>query len=516
MLSELQKLALVPRQQEEPHSSVAALQDIGVSRLEIVQRASQDLDFFAAMILGEVYQYKFSDYHHALWHLLTTAALKSVGKPKYALGVPRGFAKTVLGKLFIAWLVLYTDHKFVLVVCNTATLAINFLADVADMLDTPNIKLVYGDWRLAMEKDTGDLKKFAFQGRNCILAALGSGSSLRGLNIKYERPSFILMDDMQNRDEAENPEIAKDLLVWMLGTLMKAANPKRCVYCFVGNMYPFEGSILRKLKHDPGWTSLITGAILADGTSLWPEHRSVEDLLEELRSDTDLGHPELFYAEVMNDEEAGTVSGIDVSKIPHPEETLQDWQAQAGYVIIDPSLGKKKSDDVAIGAFLVYDGKHICRELAVGKFNSEETIMESVRLCGKYGIPLIAVEAGGFQESLCFWFTRVFEKVGIEGIMVVTVTTGGMQKVARIKEMFKQLLSGYLMLHKTVRSQVIYQITQFNPLKPALNKDDILDVCAYSPKVWSENMHNCVLHLQAELLGETADAMHTENLALAF
>jgi hypothetical protein len=459
-----------------------ALLDVSADRDSISEMARQNLDFLAALILTEIYDYGYPDLFHAIWQLITTEAIQPRGKPKYALGIPRGFSKTVVLKLYVVWVILFTNRRFILVVCNTAKLAENFLSDVADMLENANIKNIFGHWYAAGEQDTLSFKKFHYRSRDIVLAALGAGSSIRGLNLKYVRPDVVIMDDMQNRDEAANPLVAKELLVWMLGTLMKACHPHRCIFIFVGNMYPFEGSILRKLKHTPEWMSFITGAILADGNSLWPEHRSLDDLLGELRSDTDMGHPEIFFSEVMNDEESGTVSGIDTSKLPMAPEHLDAVVAQGGCVIIDPSLGKKKGDDLGIGAFLIYDGIPVLREVISDKMSPMETIHKATAMAIKYSIQLIVVEGGAYQATLIFWFDQIYAQMGVTGIHVGEITTGGMQKNSRISSMLKQFLKGELLVHKTARSAVIYQITQWNPLKTA-NKDEILDLMAYVFKV---------------------------------
>jgi hypothetical protein len=491
------------------------LLDVSLSREEITNGARQSLDFLASLILTDIYEYGYPDLFHAIWQLITVEATTVKGKPKYALGIPRGFSKTVVLKLYVVWLILFSTRRFILVVCNTAKLAENFLSDVTDMLNNINIKATFGAWNAACEQDTLAQKKFSFRGREIVLAALGAGSSLRGLNLKFVRPDVVIMDDMQNRDEAANPEIAKQLLIWMLGTLMKACHPHRCIFIFVGNMYPFEGSILRKLKHSAEWVSFITGAIVADGDSLWPEHRTLEDLLAELQSDTDMGHPEIFFSEVMNDEDSGTVSGIDVSKLPSCPEYLDTIVAQGGCVIIDPSLGKKSGDDLGIGAFLIYDGIPICREVISTKMSPLETIHKATALAAKYSMQLIICEGGAYQATLIFWFEQIYAQMGITGIHVGEITTGGMQKNARIRTMLKQLLAGEILLHKTARSAVIYQITQWNPLK-TVNKDELLDLLAYIYKameIHAEWMPLLISDVEATILSESA---HSNTLALPF
>ena len=489
--------------------------EVSASRGELVAGCRESLDFLASLIITDIYAYGYPAALQAVWQLICNAGSEVVGKPKYAIGIPRGFSKTIILKLYVVWLILFSDRHFILVVCNTATHANNFIADVQDMLSCESIVSIFGDWRAGLEKDTQELKKFNFRGRNIILAGIGSEGSVRGLNIKYRRPDIVLMDDMQNREQAENPVVASGLFDWMLGTLMKACHPQKCVFIFVGNMYPFEGSILRKLKHSKEWVAFITGAILADGESLWPEHRSIEDLLSELAFDTEQGRPQLFFSEVMNDEESGTVSGIDVSRIPDCPSHLDISQAQGGFIIIDPSLGKKAGDDLAIGAFLVYDGTPVLVELEAGPFDPGTTIKKATFLAVKYSMQLIVVESGAYQATLKYWFDFIFAQLGISGIQVALVSPAGMAKNTRIVEMFKHLLKGTLLLHKRVKSAVIYQITQFNPLKTN-NKDDCLDVCAYAYKVIAEQPQHVPLLILENLEYDLPASSSADDLHLGF
>lgn len=503
--------------QQEIDASFTADETVNanVSRSDVIEACRTQLDFLAALILVDVFKYGYPPLFQAIWQMICNASQATLGKPKYALGIPRGFSKTIILKLYVVWLVLFSDRRFILVVCNTETHAINFLSDVWSMLDNMNIRAIFGNWRAGMgDADTKQVKKFSFRGRDIVIAGLGSGGSPRGLNINFVRPDVVIMDDMQNRDEAKNLEIAKESMEWMLGTLMKACHPQRCVFIFVGNMYPFEGSILRKLKHSKSWISLITGAILADGNSIWPQHRSVEDLLEELAVDEEQGHPEIFHAEVMNDEEGGTVSGIDVSKIPLISEQLTPEYAQGGYIIIDPSLKKKKSDATAIGACLVFDGVPVLWEVVAKKLDPGETIQQALFLCMKYGMQLVAVESVAYQSSLIYWFNKVLVELNIDGIHVDEIFTGGMAKNARIAAWLKKLLAGKNMLSKSCRSQVIYQITQWNPLM-SNNVDDMLDVGAYMDDVLHMYPEHVPLLIQASA-EEIATASHTDSLQLAF
>src|SRR5574341_91887 len=467
-------------EQDSINSTTPASKSPAYPRDEVIANCKADLNFLAGISIPDIFKYFFPAIFIAIWGLLIEAVGKNRGLLQLAIGLPRGFAKTAFLKLFTLYCILFTDRNFILIVCNTEQLAMNFIADVIDILESPNMKSLFGDWKLGIEKDTQSLKKFGFRGRDITLAGIGVGTSMRGLNLKFRRPDVIIMDDMQAREDAEQKLVALKQLTWMMGTLMKARSYERCLFVFVGNMYPYEDCILRKLKYNSKWISFICGAILADGKSLWEELRPINDLLAELENDIELGHPEIFYYEVLNDEEAGTVSGIDISKIPAYPQGLDSIEPQGGCIIIDPATGKKQGNDVSIGKILIYDGKPVLRELKVDKYSPLEAIHVSLKMALESGIKVIAVESNAYQYTFLFWFDFVMKQLQIEGsgIQLCELYAGALSKNAKIKDMLANLLKGLILLHPSIREQVVYQIVHWNPLK-IHNTDDILDLLAW-------------------------------------
>jgi hypothetical protein len=267
-------------------------------------------------------------------------------------------------KLFILYCILFTDKRFILIICENSSKAVNILSDIADMLNEENIKKTFGDWRLGIETDRQELKKFGFRGRNIILLAVGADSGIRGITLKNERPDVMLFDDIQSRECADSQVQSEALERWMVGTAMKAKSPRGCLFLFTANMYPTKWSILRKLKSNPNWIKFIAGGILANGESLWEDLQPINQLMKEYENDLSMGKPEIFYAEVLNDETASSNNLIDLSKLP--ALPYEDGDIPAGnFIIIDPSSGKINSDAVAIGYFEVYIGYPVLRELVI-------------------------------------------------------------------------------------------------------------------------------------------------------
>jgi len=465
--------------------------DASFEQQEVHTLARTNLDFLAALAMPEVIEHEFPVTYLAIWTWLLGFVAKSRDFSKLALGLPRGFAKTSLMKIFILYCILFTDRKFILIIAASASLAENIIADIVDMLDEDNIVKVFGNWRVGLEKDTQELKKFGFRGRNIILKGIGVGTGVRGIVLKNSRPDVMVFDDIQTREASESQIVSTDLEKWMIGTCMKAKAQTGCMYIFLGNMYPTKWSILRRLKHNPTWVKFIAGAILADGTSLWEALVPIKQLEEEFASDLAAGYPEIFYSEVLNDEHASTNNAIDLNRIGEYKYT--DSISAGSFIVIDPSNDKSNSDLVSIGCFHLYEGVPVLTSLIEDKLSPGDTIKQAILMATKNGTGLIVIEANAYQYSLCYWFEQTAMQLGLTGIQAVPIYSGSLAKNTRILTMFKQLIAGEIVIHPDTKSQVYSQITQFNPLKRD-NTDGILDLLTYAPRVLTELEHLIVIN----------------------
>lgn len=466
-------------------SSEGELIDSNFELEQVYQAAMNDPDFLAALAMPEVFTYQWPPIFVALWAWLLEVVAKERDFSDLALGLPRGFGKSTIVKLFILYCILFTKRQFILVLAATATMAENIISDVFDMLDERNIKAVFGDWRAGIEKDTNGIKKFGFRGRNIIVAALGAGGSVRGLNLKNQRPDVMVFDDIQSREDADSKEVSDKLYKWMLGTAKKAKSPKGCLNLFIANMYPTPHSILKKLKANPFWTKFIAGGILADGTSLWEELQPIAQLLKEYQSDFASGHPEIFHAEVLNDENASMNNLLDLSRLP--KYPFLDGDMHAGnFVVVDPSNDKANSDSVSVGYFEVHESRPVAMEIEDGRMSPLETIQCMIKFMMKHNCTLAVIEGNAYQYSLKFWFDYVVGKMGIAGLNCVPIYSGKLSKNTRILTMFKAYAKGEIYVHPQVVSKVHAQITGFNPIKTQ-NIDGILDLLTYAPRVIEEH-----------------------------
>lgn len=468
---------------QEPEPEVPAVQEQAFNTQEVQELAKNSLDFLAAMALPAVFKYFFPPVFISIWTWLLSYVHKVRDFSQLAIGLPRGFGKTMLMKIFILYVILFTKKQFILIICGTQTKANNIISDVVGMLSEGNIKATFGDWKLGAEIDRQDLKKFGFRGRNIILMGAGAQSDIRGITLENIRPDVMIFDDIQTRDDADSEQVSKNIETWMVGTAMKAKSPEGCLFIFIANMYPTPHSLLRKLKHNPTWVKFIAGGILADGTSLWEDLQPITQLLKEYENDLSMGRPEIFHAEVLNDENASVNTHLDISSLPDCVYT-EDEIHQGSFIIIDPSNDKHNSDAVSLGYYETYDSIPVCREVIEGRFSPGDTIREALKLALRRNCRVIGVESNAYQYSLLYWFGITVQHMGMEqaGFHFVEVYSGRKSKNSRILEMFKALKAGEIILDKPARPATFSQITSFNPLKTN-NVDGILDLHTYAPKM---------------------------------
>lgn len=479
---------------------------IVAAEVQQIRDSAEDLNFLAALAIPEIMEFPFPPIYLYLFQTLTEKFKKIRDFSKFALGLPRGHGKTIFLKLLILYIILFTKRKFILIVAAKDNMAEAILADVADMLDEVNIRQTFGNWRENLEQDRGSSKKFRFMGRNIIIKAIGFNSSFRGVNEKFSRPDVMIFDDAQTRECALSETQAEEFIDKFNSTALKTKAHNGCTFLYVGNMYrdfvvkevagkKIYGCQLRNLKENPVWESIIVGGILADGKALWEDLQPLEQLIQEFRDDLASGNPESFFAEVLNDPKGGILKHFDFSKVkayPYGDE----FPPEGKFIMIDPSLGKKKSDDQAVNLYYVYDGIPWLREVRVIQKSAPDMVKDVLDWAIAERVPLVCAEDVAYQATLIQWFEKWAQEIGLSGIEFKGVNRGRMSKNGDILSMLKDLQSGELGLHPDTASEIFDQIAFFDPTKTN-NRDDKIDNMAYARRIYEQFSYETMMHIES-------------------
>lgn len=480
---------------------------------DIEARCRTSLDTFASVCMPETIEFAFPEYYQIVWAFLVQAlyTLRYPEQPvpdsvkalhirrvfRFALGLPRGHAKTTFIKLLVCFGLLYDLIDFVLVVCSTEPRAYDFLSDINDILLSSNIKSIYGSWHESMRKDTLSLKRGKLNGKDKIIAAIGSGTAIRGLNIGNDRPDCILFDDAQTESNAASPQESQRLLQWIVGTAIKTRNMRKCFIGYIGNMYNTT-CILHRFKDSASWYSLITGGILADGTALWQELIPLETLLDDYQNDASLGLAHVWFAEVQNDP-IGARKSLLEDGLPPPIEYL-DIEVLGAFLTIDPAGHGRKSDANTITVHLLLtDNRLVIPEILVlqgAEADPEKVILAAIGLAIRYDVSAIFPEGVAYQQTLAFWLEKYLAEHNLAGHLIVEpINPGSVSKSSRILAYIASIRAGSSSIVGTVaRNLFAFQAHSYD-FSRSDNADDILDGCAMGELVRASKLH--LVHLRS-------------------
>lgn len=499
----------------------AVTRQVALHAEEVRKLASTELNFFAALCIPEVCTFLFPSYYVALWMQLLESLHAERNFDRFALGFPRGHGKTILVKLLIAYGVLYTTKRFILVVCANQERAKDVLRDVCDMLSSDNIVAAFGNWREQLTVDRAEFKQFVFNGRIVVLAAAGCGTSLRGMNVGFARPDIIVCDDAQTRECAMSIQESLNYIQWFFATLMKAKSPYGCTYLYVGNMYRdlhakpnLYCCLLRNLQRSPTWRSYIVGAILNDGTALWEELHPRIQLLQEFQQDNEMGQGEVYAAEVLNDPTYVPNAGLREEMI-RVRETSEDELHQGNFIMIDPAGITKKSDFTAIGYFEMYDGVPVLTEVIEERLSPSDTIFRTLELALRHGCALVCAEAVAYQATLLYWFGFICKQQLISGIEFQPVFPGIASKNARILLSFKSIMAGEIAFTQATYPTWLSRAKAFNA-KRTDNVDDVLDLPTYAQKIVEQYGHLMAIQGEANVVAEQLGTMSADESIAPF
>lgn len=462
---------------------------IAVSLSDAYEKGKMDINFFAALCMPEVFKFSLPPFYVAAWQLIVAqddpSRLDSLFR--FALGLPRGHAKTTFIKILIAWMIVYDYASFILVVCANSGLAENLLADIDDILASDNITSIYGNWADSKAIDSKDTKKAAYHSRSVTLVARGWSAGIRGINLKNQRPDFIFCDDAQTKDNDNSPTERQHLLEELTGTIFKAvAHRGRRTIVYVGNLYS-EECILQKFRENPYWTSMITGAILDDGNPLWPELVSLRELKESYEHDEALGLSHIWFAEVMNDPQSVLHSLLP---LPIPDSDVDEFVLDDGaFITVDPAGFRSTSDDNVIALHRKYNNKGYVVGIDAGIKNPSELIEATLKMALKNGVSLIGIEAVAYQQTLAYWMNFFLDKLGIKHIKVVELHPHGRSKEARIRQFVEELYRGSYYIHDPAARRAFNWQGSLYKLGKKNNRDDVLDAIAYGLDIRNEYWH---------------------------
>jgi hypothetical protein len=154
-------------------------------------------------------------FHKEIWELVTS------NSKQVAIAAPRYHAKsTAVTHAYTLASVLFRESRYVLIVSDTVTQAVQFLGDIKkELLDNDDLRSLFSV--SSFPKDTeDDLIVEMEDGYTFRIQAKGSEQKLRGLKWANLRPDLIIGDDMENDEIVMNKDRRQKFKRWFYGALI--------------------------------------------------------------------------------------------------------------------------------------------------------------------------------------------------------------------------------------------------------------------------------------------------------
>jgi predicted phage terminase large subunit-like protein len=250
------------------------------------RRAQAHLYTFARWMFQARKGYHWRQARH---HALICDALMRVFRGeclRLVINVPPRYSKTELAVVaFIAWCFGHVPDAEFIHASYSGTLAGNNSANVRELMQHEEFGAIFPACRVASEA-----KAHWTTTSGGVMYATGAGGTITGFGAGKYREGFggaIIIDDPHKADEASSDVIRQGVIDWFQNTLESRKNsPQTPIIVIMQRLHERDlaGWLLGpKPGVEPGgngevWEHLCLSAWEDDGTPLWPEKHSAEDL----------------------------------------------------------------------------------------------------------------------------------------------------------------------------------------------------------------------------------------------
>jgi predicted phage terminase large subunit-like protein len=434
-------------------------------------------------------------FHRDLWNLFC--------KDERYIGAaaPRGHAKsTAITHSYTLASVLFRLRKFVIIVSDTETQAIQFLNDIKlELIDNADLQQLFDFDKFIKYTENDIVVQFKDGGRFRILAK-GSEQSLRGMKWNGKRPDLIVCDDMENDELVMNKERREKFMRWIYGALIPALSPDG-IMRVVGTVLHLD-SFLEQIMPKPwdkntvkeelkDWSKVPQGMWVSvrwrahnDDFSeiLWPTRFPKETLVKIRKDYIERGIPDVYSQEYLNyplDPTRAYFKKSDLVEMSANDKSdiLEKRKPVTFYIADDPAVSEHERADYTaiIVAAMDSEGKLYVVEGIRDRIDTREHIDLLFDLYQKYRPEFIAIEKEKITKAIGPFLREEMMKRGMFPL-IVEIPHGNKDLELRARSWQGRMRIGSVKFDKAADWYPIYEaeLTTF----PRGTKDDFVSASA--------------------------------------
>lgn len=220
--------------------------------------------------------------------------------------MPRGSSKTTLAGFGIPlYKICYNEERFTLYVSKAGPHSQGQLESCRKELATNEMILeVFGDLKPRRSDEERWSKEKFETVTGLAMQYRGKGAAIRGINHNNFRPSMIVVDDPQSKDDVKSDTVREDDKRWAFAELTPARSRivgRRGAIVALGTWLHPE-CLIALWADDPRWTTIKIEVMDKDGEFIWPAFMDQSEYDSEKASFARAGLLPEFYREYHNKE----------------------------------------------------------------------------------------------------------------------------------------------------------------------------------------------------------------------
>jgi len=400
-------------------------------------------------------------FHKEIWELVTS------NSKQVAIAAPRYHAKsTAVTHAYTLASVLFRESRYVLIVSDTVSQAIQFLGDIKkELLDNDDLRSLFSV--ASFPKDTeDDLIVQMEDGYTFRIQAKGSEQKLRGLKWANLRPDLIIGDDMENDEIVMNKDRRLKFKRWFYGALIPCISSSGKIR-IVGTILHLD-SLLENLMPESQlgtargngrlplvredlkeytlqklpWRSVKYRAHTDDFKKLlWPEMKSAEDFKMLKEDYVKQGLADVYSQEMLN--VPIDVSATFFKKGDFIHMKPEDYKKNLNYYVTC-DLAVSTSSRADYSAFVVggvdEEGRLFCKHVVKDRMDALEIVDTIFMLQKVYKPVLFGFEQGTIQKAIGPYLNEAMLKRN-EYINIALLKPSG-DKLTRARSIQARMRSG--------------------------------------------------------------------------
>ncbi|UKS30168.1 phage terminase large subunit [Paenibacillus sp. HWE-109] len=276
-------------------------------RLERINRAEDDLLYFAYEYFGEVYNVDNSGnwipvpieeapaFHAEICDIMNVVSTKEVNA-KVAVAAPRSHAKSsFLSKAFPIHELVFRKRKYVIIISETPQVSTGNMEWLSLQLKSnEKLRADFGPLLSVKQQENPkdnssefiawEPRKDGSQRLLCRVEAASTGQALRGRNWNGTRPDLIICDDLEGKKNTNTDQLRTEMRDWFTQVVIPLGDPagKKTAFVYMGTMVHHDSLLRYVMEKRSDFKTKLFRAVIE-----WPERMDLWEACRLVYNDRD-------------------------------------------------------------------------------------------------------------------------------------------------------------------------------------------------------------------------------------